>query len=176
MIEHWTLEWCSIAHDRVGVSLAWIHELLAVSFVKIFNTYKFTSNYFSSKVRGGTLHSHAVCGGLVFSTDLHSILAVLLPWQMKMDRCCGLTTTHVHTKHWKNKEQGTMDAVTDEWGGFTSCRAFLTRKFELPTAGVAMVFSAKVPNGIVPQVGRSKYHIIWSVGNTPQWLVSALLL
>lgn len=52
---------------------------------------------------------------------------------------------------------------------------FLTRKFEFPTAGVAVVLSSKVPNGIIPQVGRSKYHIVGSAKVTQQSFNEILL-
>lgn len=52
---------------------------------------------------------------------------------------------------------------------------FLTRKFEFPTAGVAVVLSSKVPNGIIPQVGRSKYHIVGSARVTQQSFTEILL-
>lgn len=42
----------------------------------------------------------------------------------------------------------------------------LTWEFEFAAAGVAVVFGSEVPDGIVPQVGRSKNHIIGSAGVT----------
>lgn len=40
----------------------------------------------------------------------------------------------------------------------------LTRKFEFPAAGVAVVFGAEVPDGVVSQVGGSKDHIVRAEG------------
>lgn len=36
----------------------------------------------------------------------------------------------------------------------------LTGELEFPAAGVAVVFGSEVSDGVVSQVGRSKYHII----------------
>lgn len=57
-----------------------------------------------------------------------------------------------------------MDGVQEE------SLIFLTGKFEFPTAGVAVVLGAEVPDGVVSQVGRSKDHVVGSVGvtETPQ--------
>lgn len=43
-------------------------------------------------------------------------------------------------------------------------REWLTGEFELPAAGVAVVFRSEVSDGVVPQVGRSKYHIVGPAG------------
>lgn len=43
-------------------------------------------------------------------------------------------------------------------------RESLTGEFELPAAGVAVVFGSEVSDGVVPQVGRSKYHIVGPAG------------
>lgn len=42
----------------------------------------------------------------------------------------------------------------------------LTRKFEFPAAGVAVVFRSEVSNSVISEVGRSKYHIIGPVRQT----------
>lgn len=46
------------------------------------------------------------------------------------------------------------------------CVFLLTWKFELPTAGVAVVFCSEVPDGIVTQIGGSEYHVIGPAQHT----------
>lgn len=48
----------------------------------------------------------------------------------------------------------------------SSWKTRLTRKFEFPAAGVAVVFCPEVSDGIVSEVGRSEYHVVRSAAET----------
>lgn len=51
----------------------------------------------------------------------------------------------------------------------------LTRKFQFPTAGVAVMFCAKVSDGVISEVGRSKDHVVGPAGVTQEPLQATLL-
>lgn len=51
------------------------------------------------------------------------------------------------------------DAVWISGQVLTGSGRTLTRQFEFAAAGVAVVFSSEVPDGVVAQVGRPKDHV-----------------